>query len=271
MIKENSTMKYILLSIYCYIIFCVTSGQVNGDPAPGRSPGPPNFNASTGNNVIPSDLLSLYGGSETSTTISYKSNKNGQNNNDTVESFIENYDEFTSDKSQTNEHKLQEFVTTNRATVTPENIQLLSGLERIASGVQSPTPPLLAIQSTQAAIVASATSSVKPNTPNIQTASKFNNHMKSSSSYSFDPFHGNGGGGASGGGRIGISSGTTSNRACNGISEYITSSEKIVRRGETSNENDNMDDSLNVRLEVRHDVFDARKGLIGNVIYTGKL
>lgn len=33
-----------LLCFYCYIIFSASGCQVNGDPAPGRSPGPPNGN-----------------------------------------------------------------------------------------------------------------------------------------------------------------------------------------------------------------------------------
>lgn len=43
-----------LLCFYCYIIFSASGCQVNGDPAPGRSPGPPNGNV--GNNHVYNNL-----------------------------------------------------------------------------------------------------------------------------------------------------------------------------------------------------------------------
>lgn len=49
-------MKNILLYIIWSVILCATGGQLNGDPAPGRSPGPPAHPSTTHTKSIPATL-----------------------------------------------------------------------------------------------------------------------------------------------------------------------------------------------------------------------
>ncbi|XP_037027805.1 uncharacterized protein LOC119068348 isoform X6 [Bradysia coprophila] len=76
-----------LLCFYCYIIFSATGCQVNSDPAPGRSPGPPIGNVDNTNayaNINPNQTLQDNGTFEFNENVNSSESSNKQQNEDKI-------------------------------------------------------------------------------------------------------------------------------------------------------------------------------------------